>query len=455
MERCTVRFFSGIGIFILLVFFAEVLARSARSDQMIITDVMKTDENLKNLPRYLNGTNLTSACSHVMYPENGTITLKHKDEDTFLCLAVYDAWYKISNYTANLPHISTFKSTLDFEAHINGLAPGKSKEEVKKFCQTLKGYTPMYKKTEHFVTLLSTNILNDDDKCYVICVDYDKTFNPLCGILAWIKSIDDTIKKRAEITVPVEISPNEDSIHKDTKESAENNGANKQPAASNQKSDTSNKKAEAFKKKFDKGMVEESETTVKGNVSLTATFASSTQNTNMLSNKNSVQSSEKDTQIEHVQSYLKPLNADIKGSTISQNTQDHADVATPDDFNAMEGEEPDDLDNSINPMLEAADQNGNLPEPSGPRDMIRHPGITPNEEPHFFTYLSIISFSCIVGYIVYHNKQKIMAIVLEGRRSRNSRGRRRPSTASYRKLDCTLEEAVTSQCNANVTHVIY
>lgn len=50
---------------------------------------------------------------------------------------------------------------------------------------------------------------------------------------------------------------------------------------------------------------------------------------------------------------------------------------------------------------------------------------------------------------------QILAIVLEGRRSRNNRGRRRPSTASYRKLDCTLEEAVTSQCNANVTNVIY
>ncbi|XP_011707032.1 PREDICTED: trans-Golgi network integral membrane protein 1-like [Wasmannia auropunctata] len=48
-------------------------------------------------------------------------------------------------------------------------------------------------------------------------------------------------------------------------------------------------------------------------------------------------------------------------------------------------------------------------------------------------------------YIGYHNKQKIFAIVLEGRRSRSNRGRRRPSTASYRKLDCTLEEAVTSQ----------
>lgn len=77
-------------------------------------------------------------------------------------------------------------------------------------------------------------------------------------------------------------------------------------------------------------------------------------------------------------------------------------------------------------------------------------------------------YSCrIIGIILYNGLEtilfayamfyvfQILAIVLEGRRARNSRGRRRPSTANYRKLDCTLEEAVTSQCNANVTHVIY
>lgn len=101
------------------------------------------------------------------------------------------------------------------------------------------------------------------------------------------------------------------------------------------------------------------------------------------------------------------------------------------------------------------------------------------DDSHFFTYFTVIILACLAGYIGYHNKQKvsliyallfdiyvlfyiesnfffqILAIVLEGRRSRSNRGRRRPSTASYRKLDCTLEEAVTSQCNANVTHVIY
>ncbi|XP_015515269.1 trans-Golgi network integral membrane protein 2 [Neodiprion lecontei] len=82
------------------------------------------------------------------------------------------------------------------------------------------------------------------------------------------------------------------------------------------------------------------------------------------------------------------------------------------------------------------------------------PASTMDPPQHFFTYFMVISVTCLICYIAYHKKQKIMALLFEGRKSRG-RGRRRPNTANYRKLDCTLEEAVTSQCNSNVTHVIY
>ncbi|XP_046753534.1 uncharacterized protein LOC124416464 [Diprion similis] len=82
------------------------------------------------------------------------------------------------------------------------------------------------------------------------------------------------------------------------------------------------------------------------------------------------------------------------------------------------------------------------------------PASTMDPPQHFFTYFMAISVTCLICYIAYHKKQKIMALLFEGRKSRG-RGRRRPNTANYRKLDCTLEEAVTSQCNSNVTHVIY
>lgn len=75
------------------------------------------------------------------------------------------------------------------------------------------------------------------------------------------------------------------------------------------------------------------------------------------------------------------------------------------------------------------------------------------EDSNFFSYFMFISVMFIVGYVVYHNKQKIMALLLEGRRDRNSR--RRPNTSSYRKLNSNLEEAVTSKCSGTAAHVIY
>lgn len=46
-----------------------------------------------------------------------------------------------------------------------------------------------------------------------------------------------------------------------------------------------------------------------------------------------------------------------------------------------------------------------------------------------------------------------MALALEGRSKRMNR--RRPSTASYRKLESNLEEAITSNCSQSVANVIY
>jgi len=66
---------------------------------------------------------------------------------------------------------------------------------------------------------------------------------------------------------------------------------------------------------------------------------------------------------------------------------------------------------------------------------------------NFFTYLCIIMFLTIVLYILYHNRHKILALLLEGRQGRNSRRARSRggSKAAYSKLDCNLEEAITSK----------
>lgn len=80
---------------------------------------------------------------------------------------------------------------------------------------------------------------------------------------------------------------------------------------------------------------------------------------------------------------------------------------------------------------------------------------------HFFAYFLFLTCISVIGYIAFHNKNKVnfffrwvfelnlmkipvklLALALEGRRGRQ--GRRRPNSASYRKLDSSLEEAIMS-----------
>ncbi|XP_012266600.2 trans-Golgi network integral membrane protein 2-like isoform X1 [Athalia rosae] len=135
-----------------------------------------------------------------------------------------------------------------------------------------------------------------------------------------------------------------------------------------------------------------------------------------------------------------------------------------DDDGALDGSKDQNYDGDEDPneLLKDTSVQSNLPEPPEIKDLNeKHLRYSPGgmnleeDESHFFVYFMVLSLVCLMGWVGYHNKKKIMAIVLEGRKSRGERGRRRPNTAGYRKLDCTLEEAVTSQCNSNVTHVIY
>lgn len=70
-----------------------------------------------------------------------------------------------------------------------------------------------------------------------------------------------------------------------------------------------------------------------------------------------------------------------------------------------------------------------------------------NPDSNFFTYLCIVMFLSISLYILYHNRHKLLALCIEGRRgSRRPRERSRGgSKAAYSKLDCNLEEAITSK----------
>lgn len=71
---------------------------------------------------------------------------------------------------------------------------------------------------------------------------------------------------------------------------------------------------------------------------------------------------------------------------------------------------------------------------------------------NFFSYFLLLMFACIACYVAYHNKTKLIALLLEGRRTNSSRGgfsKGRKHTAAYRKLDSNLEEAITSSAATN------
>lgn len=80
-----------------------------------------------------------------------------------------------------------------------------------------------------------------------------------------------------------------------------------------------------------------------------------------------------------------------------------------------------------------------------------------NSDSNFFAYFMFLMFVCVVCYVGYHNKSKVMALLLEGRRTsggRNGIGRRK-HTAAYRKLDTNLEEAISSNSSGRTTQIIY
>lgn len=72
-----------------------------------------------------------------------------------------------------------------------------------------------------------------------------------------------------------------------------------------------------------------------------------------------------------------------------------------------------------------------------------------DKESSFFPYFMFLMFVVVTFYVAYHNKSKILALLIEGRRSRSyssrgGSGRRKQHSAEYRKLDSNLEEAIQS-----------
>jgi len=76
-----------------------------------------------------------------------------------------------------------------------------------------------------------------------------------------------------------------------------------------------------------------------------------------------------------------------------------------------------------------------------------------DEQSSFFGYFILLSIVAIIAYLVFHNKQKILALVLEGRRRQGNR--RRSGGREYRKLDSNLEDTMDPGKETSLRQVIY
>jgi len=73
---------------------------------------------------------------------------------------------------------------------------------------------------------------------------------------------------------------------------------------------------------------------------------------------------------------------------------------------------------------------------------------------HFMSYFMVLGVTTIVAYLVFHNKKKILGLIVEGRGGRQA-GRRRLGGREYRKLDSNVEDMMETGRETSMRQVIY
>jgi len=73
---------------------------------------------------------------------------------------------------------------------------------------------------------------------------------------------------------------------------------------------------------------------------------------------------------------------------------------------------------------------------------------------NFFSYFIVLAIMTIIAYLVFHNKKKILGLIVEGRSGRQA-GRRRSGGREYRKLDSNVEDMMETGRETSMRQVIY
>jgi len=160
---------------------------------MSIIDVMKNDSKICSTSNFLYDSKYTKSCGSIEYPTAPWKYFNSSTLNNFLCLGVYDTAYKICQYS-NQSHPFPFNNTATFDSHVEKYLNKKKQEDV---CNSLQGFTLLYNKIESLWKSLVES-LKVPHICGKICFDFHDKFQPLCAVLALIKSIDDNMIKNVK-----------------------------------------------------------------------------------------------------------------------------------------------------------------------------------------------------------------------------------------------------------------
>ncbi|XP_034936656.1 trans-Golgi network integral membrane protein 1-like [Chelonus insularis] len=392
---------------------------------------------------------LQQACN-ISFPEASSDIKNTTNINPYLCTTLYDQSVKVCHlYTTEKKEL--FNQTI-FDEEIN-----KTITNITKLLEVcaIRGNNLIleYNKTKPFVDKLN-NYFKNPKNCADRCsagTNENSTINPLCVMIHYI---DEKIRMSQIHTKEEDVTKHDSVV---TSKEAGSEKAIKQSTVASKETISTNNEPNSDKNEKVK------EEKVADNSKIVNSGANPPKNDGTKSNpenpgnKTTVPINEQTNKVEvpplekekenSETAVAKPDTFDQTMTNIEEDNNQHpgGDFLPEEESDQIQIDEEDKM-NDQDPLVKPDDKTDGL---------LIHHNIEKDDDAHFFGYFTVLGLLGIGGCLAYHHKQKILAILLEGRRSRGGRGRRRPSTASYRKLDCTLEEAVTSQCNANVTHVIY